>query len=40
MMTNLEILELAADISFWTNTITLGAFRLAVVAACIKYLWG
>ncbi len=39
-MNYFEQMELAAQICGWTNTITLGLFRFAVIAAAFKYLWG
>ena len=38
-MTYLETIELGETIAFWTNTITLGLFRFAVIIACFKYIW-
>ena len=34
-----EQLELAQNVRFWTNAITLGVMRFAIVAACIKYIF-
>jgi hypothetical protein len=38
-MNNFEAAMVAGAIKFWVNTITLGLFRLAVIAACVKYIW-
>lgn len=40
-MTYFEMIERAEMIKFWTNTVTLGLMRFAIIAACVKYLfWG
>lgn len=38
-MNYLDELIIAEQIKFWTNTITLGVFRLCVSVAAIKYIW-
>lgn len=38
-MNILEQYALAEQVKFWTNTITLGLMRAAIVAACVKYIF-
>ena len=39
-MNFLEEMMLIEAIKFWINAITIGLMRIAITAACIKFLWG
>lgn len=37
-MTEFEIQQTILTIKFWTNTVTLGLTRLAIILACVKFI--
>ena len=39
-MNVIEMYEFVEKVKFWTNTITLGLMRFAIIGACVKYIYG